>query len=427
MVRFIVRLLIFGIVIGLSLYIGVQWKLNEDLKSINSKLGGNIQFDYDSSALTLSGNVVISGINLYFRQQDINISINKIKYSAGSIFEMAFLRKQLNRTDYPKNVYLSIDEAVIPLTPSLVKLIAANEQNDTWSAMKATACGRVKQLGINEYFSMGYDYIVFSSEMNFAEDNYSGNLIGSGSVDVEETSRFDFKINLAGFFEQEKNPIKQASFPTIERLEIDMTDTGYNRHKNEYCSSRAGLSTEEYLDQHIKSFAKKLNSVGITMTLSGQRYYRELLLPSSQMHLQIQPQTSFTFADFGFYDEPELRDILGLKLSINQKNVPSVFDGWALDKFNQIVMKDPQSEQQAAKNKRFQNIVIRRSYQPEPVSNASQFIGYEVKVVRDDGREYKGKLQKIDNRRLYVAMPLEGGVVQVPIEEKRVKSLDIYR
>jgi hypothetical protein len=417
---------IFAVAIGVSLYIGVQWKLNEDLKYLSSKYSGDVRFEYGSAALSLAGTVIVTDIDLFFPKQNIKMSINELKYSAGSIFEMAFLRQQSDRTDFPDTLYLSIKEAIIPLEPSLVKLIASADSRTTWDAINASACGKIKQLGLNEYFSMGYDYIVFSSEANFRQDGLSGNLLGEGWIDVEETSKLDYQFNISGLFNNSRDVQLKGPTPVIEQLMFDLVDQGYNRHRNEFCSLKAGIKTEEYIVQHIKTIKQKLASVGIKMTLAGQRAYKNYLQPNSELQISLNPQVSFTFADFGYYDEQEIRDLLDLELKINQQIITRVFNNWALDKFDKIVINDNSSVDSSIE-KRFETVIIHRAFRREPVNNATNFTDFEVKVVRLNGKEIIGKLKGIKKQRLHIAKSMEGGIVEVSLPIGEIRDFYVYR
>ncbi len=427
MVRFLIRLVIYAFVIGLSLYIGVQWKLKEDLKHFGSKLKPYAQFDYQSSAMSLAGTIILTDISLHFQQQDITITIDKIEYSSGSILDMAFFRSQLDSQKYPEQMTLKIQEAVIPLTPPLVKYISSAEQGSIWSALNATACGKIKHIGINQYFSMGYDYIVFSSESEFRRDEYSGNLVGSGWMDIEETSKLSFQLNLAGFYQSVNGPLTHQQTPTLEAFTLDIQDNGYNRHRNEYCASRSGQETVEYIEQHVKMVSQKLNTVGIKMTLAGKRHYSDFLQPSSLLHLSVQPSVSFSFNDFGYYDEQQLRKLLGLRLQINHKTVATLFNHWRLDRFNQIVMSDLSDNTEASNKPRYETVFIKRVFQKQALSSVEKFINEKIRVIRNDGKKFEGKLTEIKNNKLLVAMAVEGGIVKVPVEIKTIDEFFVYQ
>lgn len=427
MFRFIIRFAIFAVVIGLSLYVGVQWKLKEDLNYLTSKLRPFVQFDYQSSAMTLTGTIVVTDIDLFFQQQDINITIDKIEYSGGSILDMAFFRRQINSRQIPQKISLKVQQAVIPLTPSLVKYISSAEQNSIWNALNATGCGKIKHIGINQYFSMGYDYIVFSSESNFRQDDYSGNLVGGGWLDIEDTIKFSYDINLAGFYQSMNAPLNESQLPTLEQLTFDIQDKGYNHHRNNYCSSRIGLKGDEYVEQHVEIVSQKLESVGIKMTLAGKRHYSSFRQPSSLLHLSVQPTVSFSIADFGYYDEPQLRKLLGLELQVNHQTVGTLFNNWALDKFEKIVVRDPEEEQSVDEQPRYKTVFIKRTFQKHPLSSINSFVNEKVRLIREDGKKFEGKLEEIKNNKLYVAMTLQGGIVTVTVDVKSVREFLVYQ
>jgi len=412
---------------SLSLYIGAQWKLSEDLKYIKSQLSPLAQFDYESSSLTLDGKVVVSGLNLYFPAEDINLSANRIKFSSGSIFQMAFLRDLFDNNFSSDEFYFNIDAAVIRLTPSLVKFISAVEQPSILDSLEASACGNVRKIGFKEYFSMGYDYVVFSTEGSFHQDSYTGNLLGEGWVDIEETSKIDYKFNMANVFDEENILDANLVSGGIEELTLKIEDKGYNRRKNEFCGIKSNQTPEEFVEQHIKELSKHFSSAGIKMTPSGKRIYKAFIQPSSLVEISIAPESSFSFNDFGYYDEKELRNLMGLNFSVNGQTTDQIFNDWSLDKFNQIKPRRVNEQGNAETNQRYELITIKRNFEPEATSQAEEFLEQEVKVIRDDGKEYIGKLKGVKNEKLYIAMTVQGGVVQASVDIKRVASFYVYR
>ena len=426
MYRFVARLTIFAFIMSLSLYIGAQWKVSEDLDYIKEQLAPIAQFEYESSFINLKGQVVIGGINFYIPSNDINISINRMMVSTGSIFKMVFLRREFNDNFVSKNFSYSLDDVVIPLTPSLVKFITDNEEISLWNVLDASACGNVKKIGFKEYFSMGYDYLVFSTEGEFTQDSYSGNMLGNGWFDIEETTRLDYRFNIAHVYENLDEEYVDSPAPSIEELSLRLEDKGYNRRKAEYCSIKSEVSSEEFIEQHIKTISDYLKSVNIKLMPSGRRIYQQYIQPSSVVEVTIQPQTSFSFKGFGYYDEQELRELMGLDFKVNGQTSQRIFEGWSLDKFNQIIVKkDSQSGNSA--NKRFEIITIKRRYEQEPLDRADRFIDQQVKIVRDDGVEYIGMLRRTEPNKIYIDKSIEGGIVQLGIERRQVAGFYVYR
>lgn len=427
MFRLLVRTAVFGLMISISLYIGAQWKLKQDLELFDKKLGPSVKFDYESSVLTLAGNVVLGGVSLDFKQLDIIISINSMEFSIGSVIDMAFLGSQLNKQAIPEFMSVSLDDVVIPLSPKLVKSIASIELQDNWKAMSAVGCGNVKMLGINQYFAMGYDYIIFSSKMKFERDDYNGNLVGSGHLDIDETTIFDYQFDFSGWYENQENKTSKTKLPSLNSISMKIQDNGYNLTRNEYCAVKSNLTVDEYVEQHTEKVKEIFESVDIKMTPTGLRNYKNYLQPKSIVDVSIAPKASFTIAGFGFYDEAELRDLLGLNMTINGQTVGPIFNSWSHDKYSKIIFTERSGEESELTNKRFEMVVVHRSFQVEPVSNIKNVIDLQVRVTRTDGKVVEGKLKRIENNRAYFAILRDGGTLKMSVDINEIKELEVYR
>ena len=427
MYRLFIRLFIFVVIVSLSLYIGVQWKLKQDLAKINDNLGPAVDFTYESSALSLTGNIILGGVDFYFQQQDINIAVNRLEYSSGSIFTTAFVASQFKQKELPEYLKISLDEVVVRLTPSLVETIAVLEQPSRWNSMAAAACGKIKSIGFNQYFAMGYDYLVFSTDFELDRDSYNGNLLATGTLEIEETSNIQYTLDVANVYESLLGEYDIPRIPVIESMNVRIKDTGYNRHWSEYCALKSNSSVSIFVEQHVRSVKESFQSVGIKMTPSGSRAYRDYLQSDSMTEITVEPQTSFSMADFGFYDESELRDILNLKLSINGKNIGTIFDNWSSDKLSQISFVNNSDEENVYHKKRFETVIVRRQYEQESIEKMAGFLGLPVRITKNDGRVYVGELAKKEANKVYIDTQRSGGIVQISVNLAQVKQLEVLR
>jgi len=427
MLRILIRLVVFAFFIGLSLYVGVQWKLSQDLDYLVSKSGYGARFTYGSSSISLTGEITINDIKVNIPSEEIKITISQLKYSAGSILDMAFIRTQIGKNEFPKKVSLKVKEAIIPLSSRLIEIYTKNDVRTTWDAVNASACGKVKKIGLQEYVEMGYDYLVLSTEVQFKEDYYSGNLRGYGWIDIEQTNRTEFQLDLAGFYEYLTQSDAKTSPPSLDYLDITIVDQGYNRHRNEFCSLKAGNESEDYVREHVKTVVQKLDSVDIKMTLSGKSAYELLMKPNSQLHLEFKPEVSFTLADFGYYDEREIRELLGLTVEINQQLYSNLVNNWALDRFNRIETREITTKSEQSKNRFFENIIVHRSFYLEDKKSMDRFINSKIRVVKLDGKNIEGVLQKNENQQLVIVRQINGGTLSSVISAKQVKEFFVYR
>jgi len=427
MLRILIRFVVFAFFISLSLYVGVQWKLSQDLDYLVSQSGYGARFTYGSSSISPTGEITINDIKVNIPSEEIKITINQLKYSAGSILDMAFIRTQMGKNEFPKKLSLKIKEAIIPLSPRLVEIFTKDDVRNTWDAVNASACGKVKKIGLQEYVEMGYDYLVLSTELQFKEDYYSGNLKGYGWIDIEQTNRTEFQLDLAGFYEYLTQSDIKASPPSLDYLDLTIVDQGYNRHRNEFCSLKAGNESEDYVREHVKTVVQKLDSVDIKMTLSGASAYELLMKPNSQLHIEFKPEVSFTFADFGYYDEREIRDLLGLTVEINQQLYSNLVNNWALDRFNRIETREITTKSEQTKNRFFENIIVHRSFHLEDKKSMEEFINFEIKVVKLDGKSIQGVLQQNEKQQLVIIRQINGGTISSVINAKQVKEFFVYR
>jgi hypothetical protein len=121
MLRFLVRFALYFIVIGLGLYFVAQWRLSESLDQLNGRFGSNLKFEYSGARVSPFGKLVLSNVTVSFIKQDAVISVGKIEYSTGNVFDTTFLYQHLSANDIPEQLSLTFSDVVLPLTPTLIK------------------------------------------------------------------------------------------------------------------------------------------------------------------------------------------------------------------------------------------------------------------------------------------------------------------
>ncbi|MCF6193566.1 MAG: hypothetical protein L3J46_04445, partial [Kangiellaceae bacterium] len=411
----------------LSLYFIAQWRLSENLEQLNERFGSNLNFEYSSARVSPFGNLVLNNVTISFIKQDAVISVGKIEYSTGNIFDTTFLYQHLYANDIPENLRLSFNDVVLPLTPTLIKYLSNKEADSTTRSLLLSACGDVQQMGIKEYSAMGYDYFAFSGGVTFQREQNMQILAARGWLDIEETARLNFDMNLSNITSERKELLAATKDLTIDTFNADLRDNGLNRRKLEYCASKSQLAGDGFIEANLATIKQRLNSVGINLTMAGVRSYKEWIQPGSQLELSIEPVVNFTFNDFGFYDEAELRRLLGLDLKINGRLRSHIFDHWALDKFNTIRIRNAYDSDINTPLKRFETVYIKRVYHQEPVEKAPGYIGYKIKLVRSNGKTSIGTLNRISKNKLYVDIKVQAGILQTAIKVERIKEFHVYR
>jgi len=282
-------------------------------------------------------------------------------------------------------------------------------------------------MGINQYFSMGYDYIVASGETRFFQDPYNNQLQIEGWTEIEETSKISYQLNLSDYQQQEW--LIKSDLSNIRSLIFSLTDKGFNRKKADYCANQSEISTKEFMQQHLKVLSQKLAQADLKLTPQALSAYSNFIQPSSQVNILLEPEESFSNKDFYYFNESELNRLSGFKLEVNHQPVKQIFENWSFDKYKKIKIysRTNQPESNPIFNKRFETLLIKRSFHQENLSKAEKFMDYRVKLIRDDGKIYLGHLKRINNKRIYVVKPIQGGEVEVSVQRGRVIEFFVYR
>ncbi|MDQ7048306.1 MAG: hypothetical protein Q9M92_01705 [Enterobacterales bacterium] len=428
MLRFIFRLMIYTIAIGFSIYIGVQWKLQDDIKAIVARsFGPDVEFDYQKSYLTLSGRVVIVGASFFFKQKDVNITADTISYSMGSVIDTAMQNQYLGSGELPTKFNLKFNEVMLHLNPSLVKMFSQSEPRSVWQTLSSSACGDLDKIGINQYFSMGYDYIVMSGEMDLFQDPYNNQLQIEGWSEIEETLKVTYQLNLSDYQQQEL--LLKPDLSNIRTLNLGLKDKGFNRRKNRYCAAQTDISNRDFMQQHIASLTRKLAQADLKLTNQALSAYSLFIQPESEVNILLEPEESFSNKDFFYFSESELRRLSGFKMEVNHQTVDKIFENWSIEKYKNIKTQKGRKtlEGNPNINKRFETLLIKRSFHQEKLSNLENYMDYRVKLIRDDHKIYQGRLKRVIGKRVYIVRPIQGGEVEVSMQIDRVIDFFVYR
>lgn len=408
----------------LGIYFFAQWQLKSNLEQLTDNLGNEFEVTYDSARLTLSGTALIHKANLAIPSMNIQMTVDEIEYGVGNVFGTLFSSNSSDDFSIPQSLYIRYENANLLLTPSVVAMIKSAEQPSHLSALEASGCGQKMHIGINEYLAMGYNDVNVSGEFSFEKSSVVSDTIsqisGQSKLNISNMTRFEYQFEVSNIVSDFNKLAQLELMPTIDLISLDVTDLGYNFRRNTYCASQANSEIAPYLDNHIKLVSDALKTAKLEMTDDIKRTYKELLQPGSTVHLAIKPQPGFSFANLTHYNEQELRDILGLEIQVNNFDLPQIFKGWQLRKFDKVVVLSPKAI--AEKNK-----IRHLKYHEKPLVNAKRYIRKKVKVERLDGSIFEGILDSVDGDNIRISTTYKQGYSQGAIIKSRIKSFYVYQ
>jgi hypothetical protein len=407
----------------LSLYLLAQARLKSNLETFIDNVGAGVEIKYESATLTLAGSVLIEQGTLHIPEQNIYMSVDEIEFSLGNLSDTLFSRVNNNLTSLPDRIYFRYNNAKVLLTSSFVSLVASQEKPEVFSRLEALGCGSKKYLGIRDYAAMGYESFTSSGELTIERKDVVGSLIsrlsGYGWSDNNLFASVEFTFDIANVLNDLDEFSKLELLPTIEYLTLSFKDKGYNQLKNNYCANQEQVSVDEYIDNHISLISNTLMSGDLFMTPDIQSSYRELLQPGTKIDISIKPKASFNLNDLLYYQEENLREILGLTIKLNNFELPPIFSGWTLDQFNDVKVLSPKA---IAEKQRIKTI----KYHLMMVSQAKKYLNRQVKIIKTNGEVFEGLLVSVEADNLRLNIVYQEGNAEIPFEKHKIKQFYVY-
>ena len=404
-------------------YFFAQWKLKSNLDQFISKSSENVEISYDSARVTLAGTALVRGSSLLIPSFNIQIAIEEVEFSTTNIIDLLFGSDSSEKFNIPEQITLRIDNANLPLSTTLVSMIKSVEQPSNLSALEASGCGQKTHLGIDEYLAMGYKSVNVSGDFTFDKSAEVGNIIskisGAAQLNVADMTRFSYQFELSNILNDFSDFSQFELMPTLDYFSMDITDLGYNFRKNTYCAEQEKTTIASYTDNHIKLVADALKSAKLVMSDDIKRTYKELLQPGSTVHFSISPQNGFNFESLLHYNEQELREALGLELKVNNFDLPTIFDGWQLNKFDKVVVLSPK---EIAKK----NSIKKYKYYLKPLVNAKRYLKKQVKIIKPNGVVLEGRLDAVNKESLRLLISYKQGTSEGEIDKDLIASFYVY-
>lgn len=436
LLRFLVQFLLLAIILVGGAWFGANWKLNKELKKLAASTKPLVEIEYESAKLNLSGEIVVNGIKFYSAIMPESVELARLKYSEGGFYRILkrlFFSKNTT-SELPGTINITLERLLIPIDNQILKsAINAQYKPTAFDLFQAAYCGENKNISLNELIAMGYSYLSISAEFNYRLDKYTGSAILNGFYDISDMGKVEYQVNIgnvmAAMESYKTRAIGEAQkpnvIPDIELLDIRYKDAGYNRRKAEYCAIRQGVSAEDYYAQHPQAVEGLLNAVDITVTDGLKAAYSEYIQPESATHIFMQPRASFDFAAIGNYDSEYILQQTNLEITVNEKPVKTFFENWSNEKLQNILsVGSSSSDQQGMGDKhQVEKIVIKKTYHPIALSEASRHVNNYVKVIRKDGIEYAGRISKTANNTLWIIVTKDSGSITLPISYSQIKTI----
>ncbi|MGX5172968.1 hypothetical protein ACUR5C_02925 [Aliikangiella sp. IMCC44653] len=436
MLRFLIKILLLAIVVIAATMLISDWKLNKDIKAFANTISPFAQLEYDSASVGLNGEIKLNAVSVYVFSMGASIEIGELRFFAGNLFELAFLNSTISQQELPDNAYLTIRDVLIPFDNNMSKALTQPSSVTSLDLIESAFCGEQETIGLNQLERMGYNYFALSAKQFYMLDRYSGSVVLNGEVDIEELGRFDYQMNIGGVLAWlesiQATPFASAAtetvLPNLTLFELTAKDNGYNQRKAEFCAIQQGVEVAEYYTGHVSAVAEMLDSVGVEMSLEAQKFYTDYIKPESELHLFMQPKVGFELNGSEYYDLGELIDLTRMRLSINQQDVTALLSEWDLSRFDEIgaqfekakLLADPERSQ-------YRTVLIKKAFVDIPPVYLDRHMHERVKIYRDDGQDFDGRLSRANARSVWLKIRTEGGELELPVARNQIVKVQVYQ
>ncbi len=438
MLRFLIKFLLLTIILGAATKLIAEWKLEKDIDSLRRAVSPIADFEYESAKIGLNGEVKVNGISIFVHGLDAKMEIGEVRFFAGNLYQLALLKSNIQENKLPENGHIIFQNVLIPFNSALIEKAKAAKGKEltSWGILGSAFCGEQDSIGFAQLDGMGYDYLAFSGKEFYMLDKYSGSIVVNGELDIEDFFKLDYQLNIGSVLawldstQERAVGVAQKDYvkPDLSLLEIRIKDKGYNLRKSQYCAQKQGVSVEEYYTGHVTKVTETLSAVGIDFLEPAQEAYAEVIKPESEFYWFMQPQASFEPEGVEFYTLAEFAELSRLRIKVNGTEVEAIAENWTAPKFAQIAQKETEKREMKDPTKaRYRTHLITKTYQDVLVNQADQFLNYQVKAWRDDGRVFQGKLTKTSNTSLWITVRKNRGEIVIPLARNKVVKFQVYR
>ena len=281
------------------------------------------------------------------------------------------------------------------------------------------ACGDQQNLSAAQYEAMGIKEFHIALKLEFSEHVPLQDEVRL-SVDLHDMGRFQLELQLAD------NSFKQAASQldflglSIKALTLNHQEAGFFRRLNVICNTMENKDRGVYSLLAASAWESAMHSQGLMVNQALVNTYREYLLRGGELALEMSAEEPFRISADKTLVDKELFDFFNAKLRLNGQRIanPQVY----LD--SQIIFPPPPEPVVDAP----QSLppAWTPGYRVIELDRLEQFIGYKLRVLMNDEKQYEGQLNAITEYNLDLSQSLPGGRVNYPLMFKDIERVEVW-
>lgn len=410
------RLLTFLVVLALIGYLSfkgaVWWLADQRLSEARKALEDVGVIDRGEIRSGIDGQLVLGDGSYQDYRLTRPVEFDRVMFNAHS--PLALLTALVNPADLPGQWSLQAENLRLMLDTNMFRNWVTAGSVMT-PALFSPVCGpdHRQHLGSGDLLRLGVSGVSGEALVIQGADGLYGELttVNAGSVEVDWPGARLNLVDLPGIAESSSSA-----------MIVTLRDGGLMRRVAAYCSRESGVETAEWASIVMDTFSDALRTRGFSASEQLLALYRQWLTEGGELTLELDPSAPVWGVPVKV-DGAATDDSLSVRY--NRSEVPDVY----LTRVEPEFPEQPEAMLEpivtGGNGDDGTNIVA--GWNPADREEADSWIGRTVRVTLENGNVVEGRLVSVDDSRMEIARPVEGGEVAYPIAIRLIATFEVWR
>ena len=414
MKRLLSFLIITGIVVFAGFKAGTWWLADQRLAEARSQLSDYGVLHRGSIGSTLGGKLALKQAAWEDFRLTQPLSVGQLTFDTGS--PVALLEFLFNPQNMPATWVLMADGVSLKLESDMFRNwlapSVAPEAADV--PLLALSCGpdARQQPGSGDLLRMGISELAGDLTLTQTADAASLEL-NAGAVGSVELRWPGAQFNLR----QPGALVENVLGSTRESVAVTVRDAGLMRKLSAYCVRETGQALEPWLSRASRVLASGLQARGYEPSDQLLALYRQWLREGGELSFSLRP------------DSPTLGIPVRTAGADTNESWPVRWNGSAVPEvyLTAVEAAEPVIPPQALEPVAPREDPDTRQWYPGDLASADGWLGQQVRVTLNNGKQVEGRLARVGERELEIVRMIGSGEASYPILKRAIRTFEVWR
>ena len=407
--------------LGAKAYVYFQTKSKVDEVINQASLFADITYDGISSDLQ-KGSVSVDNLSISPKTIQDVIEIRELKMQGdGPMFLFSDTSKLAQQT--PEYLEVAMNGLRVGLDGELFRSLTdmAEAQAKARNIKMPGTCEFGSSMTPQDLRALGYDALYSNASMTVSHDKIASKTKMSLDMDVEDMGDFSMTVSMRGG----GSPMMMAMAPAADEIRfVYSVDAEYMKGVKKYCAKTLKVSEEQYVDMIVNASDEDYQRYYGFIPGEGIRHAIKTFMNSpGEVDIRMRPSPQVNPATIQQFRPADIISLLGVNLYVNGEPVSDL--SFTIDEQYSSLFGDKTHGDDDKKDK--QKKLARYEFQDTSVKQLPQYIGAQVKVSTQDGKERQGALVSVNMQTAQIEQRVHSGKFTVHVPLEQISKLQVHR